>query len=559
MTTCARFASTSGAASGSRPCTATRSTARASSNPRSRRSAWTASRSATSSSWSSACSRERGARHRLLGDRLCRDCGQKAGVPGGLLDRVARRGGAGRRGVEPLQLADERLFVAGLDMQRLESAAVRAAHQEPRLLVVQVGGRKLQLDHEVVEMQRIPLAVPGDAGHEHLSQVPQRPAVEERDAAGPALAVRPDLAGDDLPGRDADRIEHPVDGVHGVDDSRHQRIGVAAQVVAVDRGAQRLGGLRALAGTEVGGELRSDVVGADERPVGDERPRVGVGDFDGDVPQPAPVGRKLLQSRLVVGVEALHVPDLDDESGGVAAFGDLLRLALGEAERLLAEDVQARAEPGQHRVGVEGVGDSHDQRVELLPKERVERLVRGCAVTLADRGPYGGRRVCDPDELEPVAERDQVGDVLDLCDQARPDDAHPKARHLTAPRVRPRTKWRWTRSAKMMIGSAPITPAAAIGPNSIWILPISVETPTGTVWASGVEVRDRAIRKSLYVAITLKIAVAASPGAASGITTRHSAERRESPSTIAASSMSRGISAMKLCIIQITKLVLRPV
>ncbi len=59
--------------------------------------------------------------------------------------------------------------------------------------------------------------------------------------------------------------------------------------------------------------------------------------------------------------------------------------------------------------------------------------------------------------------------------------------------------------------------------------------------------------------MALKIAVAARPGAASGITTRHSAESRESPSTIAASSMSRGISAMKLCIIQITKLVLRPV
>ena len=48
-----------------------------------------------------------------------------------------------------------------------------------------------------------------------------------------------------------------------------------------------------------------------------------------------------------------------------------------------------------------------------------------------------------------------------------------------------------------MIGSAPITPAAAMGPNSIWILPISVETPTGTVWALGVEVSESAIRKSL--------------------------------------------------------------
>ena len=98
-----------------------------------------------------------------------------------------------------------------------------------------------------------------------------------------------------------------------------------------------------------------------------------------------------------------------------------------------------------------------------------------------------------------------------------------------------------------------------MGPYSIWILPISVDTPTGTVWASVVDVSESAIRKSLYVAITVKIAVAARPGAAKGRTTRHSAVRRESPSTIAASSMSRGISARKLCIIQITKLVLSPV
>ena len=37
----------------------------------------------------------------------------------------------------------------------------------------------------------------------------------------------------------------------------------------------------------------------------------------------------------------------------------------------------------------------------------------------------------------------------------------------------------------------------AIGPHSIWILPISVETPTGTVCESGVEVSVSAIRKSL--------------------------------------------------------------
>ena len=87
---------------------------------------------------------------------------------------------------------------------------------------------------------------------------------------------------------------------------------------------------------------------------------------------------------------------------------------------------------------------------------------------------------------------------------------------------------------------------------------MSVETPTGTVWDSGVEVSVSAMRKSLYVVITLKMAVAAMPGAARGSTMRHSAVSRESPSTMAASSMSGGISSRKLCIIQMTKDVLSP-
>src|SRR5581483_8944072 len=69
--------------------------------------------------------------------------------------------------------------------------------------------------------------------------------------------------------------------------------------------------------------------------------------------------------------------------------------------------------------------------------------------------------------------------------------------HFTAPSVRPRTKWRCTSRAKMTIGSAPTTPAAAIGPHAMVILPIRVETPTGMVWESGVDVMVSAIRKSL--------------------------------------------------------------
>src|SRR5207247_4705019 len=109
-----------------------------------------------------------------------------------------------------------------------------------------------------------------------------------------------------------------------------------------------------------------------------------------------------------------------------------------------------------------------------------------------------------------------------------------------------------------MIGTAPITPAAAIGPHSIWILPISVLTPTVIVCELGVDVNDRANRNSLYVTITLKIAVATMLGAASGTTIRRSADSGVSPSTSAASSISGGISPMYLSIIHTTRLTLSP-
>ena len=81
-----------------------------------------------------------------------------------------------------------------------------------------------------------------------------------------------------------------------------------------------------------------------------------------------------------------------------------------------------------------------------------------------------------------------------------------------------------------------------MGPHSIWILPMSVLTPTVIVCEFGVDVNDRARRNSLYVTITLKMAVATMPGAASGRMIRRSADSGVSPSTNAASSISGGIS-----------------
>ena len=58
-----------------------------------------------------------------------------------------------------------------------------------------------------------------------------------------------------------------MDGIHGVDDARHERVGVAAQIVAVDRRAECLGGLGTLACSQVVAERGRQVVAAGERPV----------------------------------------------------------------------------------------------------------------------------------------------------------------------------------------------------------------------------------------------------------------------------------------------------
>jgi hypothetical protein len=89
--------------------------------------------------------------------------------------------------------------------------------------------------------------------------------------------------------------------------------------------------------------------------------------------------------------------------------------------------------------------------------------------------------------------------------------------------------------------------------------PISVAVPRGMVIARGVAVSASAKRNSLNVTITAKIAVATMPGAASGSTIRRNAVKRESPSTIAASSRSGGISRKKLSIMKTQNVMLSAV
>ncbi len=72
--------------------------------------------------------------------------------------------------------------------------------------------------------------------------------------------------------------------------------------------------------------------------------------------------------------------------------------------------------------------------------------------------------------------------------------------------------------------------------------PVNCEIATGVVRASREEVSVSASRYSFQAAMKARIAVVASPGAASGMITFRNAWKFVAPSTSAASSRSRGIS-----------------
>src|SRR6185369_7115338 len=127
-------------------------------------------------------------------------------------------------------------------------------------------------------------------------------------------------------------------------------------------------------------------------------------------------------------------------------------------------------------------------------------------------------------------------------------DAHP----LTAPMDSPRTRYFCNASANTRIGTIATDAAALITPHLISYCVTRPAIPTGSVIAASVCVSTRANRNSFHETIKQKTAVAARPGVTSGRTMRTSAPRRESPSTSAASSRSRGKSAKNPRIIQTT-------
>src|SRR5687768_1325397 len=114
---------------------------------------------------------------------------------------------------------------------------------------------------------------------------------------------------------------------------------------------------------------------------------------------------------------------------------------------------------------------------------------------------------------------------------------------LTAPSDSPRTRYFCIAIAKTRIGTIATAPAALITPHLISYCVTRPAIPTGNVIDASVCVSTSANRNSFQETIRQNTAVAARPGATSGKIGRASAPMRESPSTIAASSKSRGTSA----------------
>src|SRR5207237_1696546 len=117
---------------------------------------------------------------------------------------------------------------------------------------------------------------------------------------------------------------------------------------------------------------------------------------------------------------------------------------------------------------------------------------------------------------------------------------------LTAPAVSPNAIFRCTSRKKTITGIAISVEPAMSPPQSVWrLVPVKYESQTVAVCFAPSFRRMRAKMYSFQLVMKAKIDVATSPGATSGRRIFTKAPSRLEPSTIAASSSSRGIPSRK--------------
>ena len=129
---------------------------------------------------------------------------------------------------------------------------------------------------------------------------------------------------------------------------------------------------------------------------------------------------------------ALHVADLDDLAGAVARGDDPVDVGDAEADRLLAEDVQAGVERRQHDLEVRARRRRDQDCVERRRCRRASasRRARRDRVACGERLAHRLRRLRERREPELAGELREVREVHRLGDEAAADDADPS---LTIP------------------------------------------------------------------------------------------------------------------------------
>ena len=137
-----------------------------------------------------------------------------------------------------------------------------------------------------------------------------------------------------------------------------------------------------------------------------------------------------------------------------------------------------------------GHGLSFNDHKAIEVHELMELVVNGRPPLTTLDTAAGRRRARCRDRIRSERPLERGGKGLNSCEISC---------YFTAPSVRPRTRWRCTRSAKTTIGRAPRTPAADIEAQSVSMRPISVAVPRGMVMARGVAVSASANRNSLKV------------------------------------------------------------
>src|SRR5207302_975326 len=239
-------------------------------------------------------------------------------------------------------------------------------------------------------------------------------------------------------------------------------------------------------------------------------------------------------------------PQLVEARAPRCGRGDLPRAFERGRHRLLAEDVDARAEGGDHRVHVVRVRRGHVDGLRPLVRQRARVGKRGGAHLAGEALRRLRADVRDADQGRALVAAEVAR--VDPADVSGAEDADLDRHRVyafsrTAPNVSAEMTYRRAASSRTTGTSAEITPTAAIWFQMISNSVTKLQTAIENVCERGVAVRISAYRNSLQLSAKVITAAASRPGDSIGRRIWKNARHRPAPSTSAASSTSCGTSA----------------